>query len=69
MKNYRIGELVKEMGVTQDTLKFYEKRGMINSKRSESGYRYYNVTDCGDILHILYLRELGFSIKENNRRP
>lgn len=37
---------------------------MINSKRSESGYRYYNVTDCGDILHILYLRELGFSIKE-----
>ena len=42
MKQYRIGDFAKYLGVTPDLLKHYEDVGIIQSRRSESGYRYYS---------------------------
>ncbi len=64
MRTYRIGKLVNETGITQDTLKFYERQGIMTSNKEDSGYRYYNVPDCGTIMQIRYLRQLGFTVKE-----
>ena len=64
MRTYRIGKLVKETGVTQDTLKFYEKQGILTSDKKDSGYRYYSVPECGTVMQIRYLRQLGFTVKE-----
>ena len=40
MEQYRIGDFAKYLGVTPDLLKHYEDMGIIQSIRSESGYRY-----------------------------
>ena len=64
MRTYRIGKLVKETGVTQDTLKYYEKQGILTSDKKDSGYRYYSVPECGTVMQIRYLRQLGFTVKE-----
>ena len=43
---YRIGELAKACGVKADTLRFYEKNGLISPGiRNESGYRLYGEHD------------------------
>ncbi len=43
---YRIGELAKACGVKADTLRFYEKNGLISPGiRNESGYRLYGEQD------------------------
>ena len=41
IKEYRIGEFAKYLGVTPDLLKHYEDQGIIRPSRSDSGYRYY----------------------------
>ena len=40
IREYRIGEFAKYLGVTPDLLKHYEDQGIIQPTRSDSGYRY-----------------------------
>ena len=44
MKNrLKIGELSKESGVSIDTIRFYEDKGLIYpTSRSDKGYRFYD---------------------------
>lgn len=42
---YTIGQVVEFLGVSRDTLKFYEKKELLNPKNSENGYRKYNHLD------------------------
>ena len=44
MKQYRIGDYAKYLGVSSDFLKHYEEQGLITPSRSGSGYRYYSFT-------------------------
>lgn len=37
----RIGELSCATGLSRDTLRFYEKRGLLRSRRLANGYRDY----------------------------
>jgi len=37
----QIGELAERSGLSRDTLRFYEKRGLIASLRRPNGYRHY----------------------------
>lgn len=37
----QIGTLASETGLSRDTLRFYEDRGLIRSTRSVNGYRTY----------------------------
>ena len=36
-RQYRIGEMAEMTGLTRDTLRFYEKKGVIAAKRRENG--------------------------------
>jgi len=61
----QIGEVAKQVGITVETIRFYEKKGLVDSPlRNESGYRNYS----GDVMpHLLFItraKELGFSLKE-----
>lgn len=38
----RIKEAAKALGVSPDTLRYYEKLGLLRPKRTESGYRLYS---------------------------
>ena len=62
---YLIGELAKLCKVTSDTLRFYEKNGLlIPSGRSSSGYRLYNKENLAQIRFILKSKQLGLTLDE-----
>jgi MerR family Zn(II)-responsive transcriptional regulator of zntA len=62
---YRIGELAKRFEVKTDTLRFYDKYGLLTpSSHSESGYRIYNEADAERLRFILRAKAIGFSLTE-----
>lgn len=62
---YRIGELAKQCEVKADTLRFYEKHGLLApSSRSDSGYRLYNEKDAERLRFILRAKAVGFTLAE-----
>ena len=62
---YRIGELAKACDINNDTLRFYEKNGLLSpSSRSESGYRLYTEKDKETLEFILRAKGVGFTLAE-----
>ncbi|HIG66850.1 MAG TPA: Zn(2+)-responsive transcriptional regulator [Porticoccaceae bacterium] len=61
----KIGALASLTGVSRDTLRFYEKHGLITpGTRTVSGYRLYSKTDVYRISFILSAKEVGFTLNE-----
>lgn len=59
------GELAKRAGCHLETVRYYEKIGLLPPPaRSEGGHRLYKVDDQRRLRFILRGRELGFSIDE-----
>ncbi|WP_096087198.1 Zn(2+)-responsive transcriptional regulator [Agaribacterium haliotis] len=64
-QQFKIGELAKRAGISQDTLRFYEKNALIcASARSASGYRLYSNDDFARLNFILKAKQVGFSLTE-----
>ena len=62
---YLIGQLAKHCGVSSDTLRFYEKNGLlVPAGRSDSGYRLYSEDDLSRIRFILRAKAIGLSLDE-----
>lgn len=62
---YTIGEVCKILNITQGGIRFYEKKGIITSKREEKNqYRYYTFRDINTIMIVREYRALGFSLEE-----
>ncbi len=65
MKSLTIGKLSKMAGVTNDTVRFYERYGLVDPVgRSESNYRLYREEDADRLRFIKRAKELGFSLNE-----
>jgi DNA-binding transcriptional MerR regulator len=60
----RIGELASRVGTTTRTLRFYEAQGLLDARRTPSGYRDYAEDDIRLVCEIIRLRELGFSLDD-----
>ena len=61
----KIGRVAKEAGVGVDTLRYYERRGLISEpERRASGYREYPADTARLIRFIKRAQELGFSLDE-----
>jgi len=60
----RIGQLAMQSGLSRDTLRFYEKRGIIRAHRSPNGYRDYSEQALFVIDYVKVARRLGFSLAE-----
>lgn len=59
-----ISEVSKKYGLPADTLRYYEKVGLIPPvHRKESGVRDYTPTDCGWVEFIKCMRGAGLSIE------
>jgi DNA-binding transcriptional MerR regulator len=59
------GELARLAGVSRDTLRFYERRGLLASApRSPSGYRLYPAEAVGRVRLIRGALSIGFSVSE-----
>ncbi|AKA71498.1 MerR family transcriptional regulator [Clostridium scatologenes] len=65
-KYYTIGETAKLLGVTTQTLRHYEKIGILEPSYicDENGYRYYEFNQFHIIDRIKYLQYLGLSLVE-----
>jgi DNA-binding transcriptional MerR regulator len=61
-----IGQLASEAGVTAETIRFYEREGVIpKAERGGAGrYRRYRETDAERLRFVRRARDLGFSLDE-----
>ncbi len=65
MKSLTIGRLAQQAGVNLETVRFYEKRGLLpRPPRSESGYRMFPADAARRLRFIRRAQELGFSLAE-----
>ena len=65
VKPMTIGQVAKLAGVGVETIRFYEREGLLNKpKRKESGYRMFGPEVVNRIRFIKSVKELGFSLKE-----
>jgi MerR family mercuric resistance operon transcriptional regulator len=65
MRNLTIGQLARTARVNVETIRYYERRGLIpEAPRRESGYRQYSEDGVSRIQFIKRAKELGFSLKE-----
>lgn len=65
MKKLTIGRLAKKMQINVETIRYYERKGLIpEPPRSESGYRLYSQEAILRIQFIRNAKKLGFSLKE-----
>ncbi|MDH5183173.1 MAG: MerR family transcriptional regulator [Gammaproteobacteria bacterium] len=65
MSELRIGDAAKQLGLSIDTLRYYEKEGLITHvRRNTSGIRYYNAQALSQVRFILRAQKVGFSLKE-----
>ena len=61
----RIGELAERTDVTVQTVRYYERRGLIpEPERKPSGYRIYGEEDVLRLRFILRAKALGFTLTE-----
>lgn len=62
---YSIGELVKQLNINKETIRYYERIGLISETiRDKNGYRIYTKEDMEKIKFILIVKKYGFSLKE-----
>ncbi len=65
VESLTIGQLAKRAGVNIETIRYYERRGLIpKPSRRESGYRQYTWETVTRIQFIKRAKELGFSLRE-----
>lgn len=63
-----IGALAKAAGVTPDSIRFYERQGLLPApRRLPSGYRCYQNADIKRLSFIKQAQALGFSLDEVHR--
>lgn len=59
-----IKDVTKHTGLSPDTLRYYEKEGLIKPNRSTNGYRQYDDNVVLQLNMIQRAKNLGFSLKE-----
>ncbi len=65
MDGLTIGGVAKKAGVNRETLRYYERRGlMLPLSRSDSGYRLYSEEAPKVVRFIKRAKSLGFSLDE-----
>ena len=60
----QIGEIASATGISRDTLRFYEKRGLLRARRSDNGYRDYPPEAVDWLRYIRMAQTLGFTLAE-----
>jgi len=61
----RIGEIAQRSGTRIDTVRYYERLGLMGTPaRTAGGYRAYSTVDLGRLQFIRRAKHLGFSLTE-----
>lgn len=63
----KIGEVAKATGIGIETIRFYERKGLLDEPdRKPSGYRQYDESVVARLRFIRRSKELGFTLSEIN---
>ena len=64
-EQFTIGRLSSRAGVNLQTVRYYERRGLLSpAGRKESGYRIYSLDTLKRLKFIRRAKELGFTLEE-----
>ena len=64
-RNYRIGEIAQQTGVSVETLRFYEKRRLLNAPpRTQGGFRLYTDDAVQQVKFIKQAQSLGLTLDD-----
>jgi MerR family Zn(II)-responsive transcriptional regulator of zntA len=64
-RNMKIGELVKQSGIAAETLRYWEREGLLSpAGRSPSGYRNYSKENLAQVEFIKRAKSVGFTLSE-----
>ena len=67
MNAMTIGQVAKQVGVSTDTIRLYERYGLIDEPaRTNAGYRNYCAEDIRRLVFIKRAKVMGFTLKEIN---
>ncbi len=62
---FRTSELANKAGVNKETIRFYEKKGLLSDPiRTNGGYRQYSQKDLERLIFVKNAKELGFALSE-----
>ncbi|MED9822055.1 MAG: MerR family transcriptional regulator [Christensenellales bacterium] len=61
---YSIGDVSRVLGMTTSALHFYEKEGIIDTPKVESGWRYYQEADVCRLLSAKKYRAMGVPVRD-----
>ncbi|HLK16664.1 MAG TPA: heavy metal-responsive transcriptional regulator [Fimbriimonadaceae bacterium] len=66
MKHLTIGQVAQRAGIGIETVRFYEREGLLNrpARSPSSGYRLYEEEVIARLLFIMRAKELGFTLSE-----
>ena len=65
MTGLKIGELAEQCGVSRDTIRFYEREGLLpRPKRSASRYRVYGSDEAGRVHFIRQAQLIGLTLED-----
>ena len=65
MAAMRIGEVAKRTGLGIETIRFYERQGLLNEpERLSSGYRQFDEAAIARLTFIIRAKVLGFTLSE-----
>jgi MerR family transcriptional regulator, copper efflux regulator len=64
MQTMTIGKAAREAGVNIETIRFYERRGLIERPPKGNGYRVYSPEEVARIRFIKEAQQIGFSLSE-----
>src|SRR5699024_11355869 len=61
---YKINEISKLYGIGVDSLRYYERLGILKPRRDTNGYRLYSLKEMYKLNMIRDLRRLNFSMEQ-----
>ena len=64
MKKYSISQTAKILSLPKDTLRYYDKIGLVNPTRGENNYRYYSDMDLLLMQYVEVMKSIGLSLNE-----
>lgn len=63
-KHYSIQEVSRILGLPKDTLRYYDRIGIVSPSRKDNRYRRYSKDDLIDLMNIQIMQYAGFSLDE-----
>ncbi|GHU64586.1 transcriptional regulator [Clostridia bacterium] len=64
MDTYTIENTSVKLGLSKDTLRYYDRLGIVSPQRGENKYRYYSEADIVNLMFVRIMQYADFSLRE-----